>query len=96
MANFAKNRIPALEHQMATMNVSLPDPMKDWVEDRMKDGKFANTSDYVRHLIRQDQERTQAVTEIQAEIDKGLASGDPQPFDFAEFREQMRKVHGQR
>jgi putative addiction module CopG family antidote len=39
---------------MATMNVSLPDPMKEWVESRMKDGKFSNTSDYVRHLIRRD------------------------------------------
>ncbi len=46
---------------MATLNVSLPDPMKEWVEARMKDGKFSNTSDYVRHLIRRDQERAEAV-----------------------------------
>ena len=45
---------------MATMNVSLPDPMKEWVETRLEDGKFSNTSDYVRHLIRKDQERTDA------------------------------------
>lgn len=81
---------------MATMNVSLPDPMKDWVEGRAKDGKFANSSDYVRHLIRRDQERAQAIAEIQAEIDKGLASGDAQPFDFNEFRARMRAEHERR
>ncbi|KPQ14114.1 MAG: hypothetical protein HLUCCO18_16015 [Rhodobacteraceae bacterium HLUCCO18] len=35
---------------MATMNVYLPDPMKDWVESRTHDGRFSNASDYVRHL----------------------------------------------
>jgi len=46
---------------MATMNVSLPDPMKDWVEDRIKTGRYANASDYVRDLIRRDQERREAL-----------------------------------
>lgn len=41
---------------MATMNVSLPDPMKSWIEDQIKTGHFSNTSDYVRALIRRDQE----------------------------------------
>lgn len=39
---------------MATMNVSLPDPMKDWVEAQTSDGQYANASDYVRDLIRRD------------------------------------------
>ena len=41
---------------MATMNVSLPDPMKEWVEEQIKTGHFSNASDYVRDLIRRDQE----------------------------------------
>ena len=41
---------------MATMNVSLPDPMKDWVEQQVRTGHFSNASDYVRDLIRRDQE----------------------------------------
>ena len=43
---------------MATMNISLPDPMKNWIEEHLKDGTFSNSSDYLRHLIRKDQERT--------------------------------------
>lgn len=36
---------------MGTMNISLPDPMKSWVEDQAKSGRYANSSDYVRDLI---------------------------------------------
>lgn len=35
---------------MATMNISLPDPMKAWVEEQAKSGRYANTSDVVRDL----------------------------------------------
>ncbi|MBF0381313.1 MAG: type II toxin-antitoxin system ParD family antitoxin [Magnetococcales bacterium] len=40
---------------MATMNVSLPDPMRAWVDTQIDSGEYANASDYVRDLIRQDQ-----------------------------------------
>ena len=41
---------------MATMNVSLPDLMKEWVEEQIKTGHYSNASEYVRDLIRRDQE----------------------------------------
>jgi antitoxin ParD1/3/4 len=46
---------------MATMNVSLPDPLRDFIEERVKSGRYANASDYVRDLIRRDQERREAL-----------------------------------
>lgn len=70
---------------MATMNVSLPDPMKSWVEDRTKDGRYSNVSDYVRDLIRRDQDRQAALAELQGLIDEGLSSGEAAPFDMAGF-----------
>jgi antitoxin ParD1/3/4 len=54
------------------MNVSLPDPLKDWVEDRVKSGRYANASDYVRDLIRRDQDRREVL--VQALIE-GEQSG---------------------
>lgn len=57
---------------MATMNVSLPDPMREWVETQVKTGEYANTSDYIRDLIRHDQQRWQA---LRAAIAQGLNSG---------------------
>lgn len=57
---------------MATMNVSLPDPLKEWVEDRVKTGRYANASDYVRDLIRRDQESREA---LERALIEGEASG---------------------
>lgn len=78
---------------MATMNVSLPDPMKDWVESRTRDGRFSNASDYVRHLIRKDQERQAALAAFQTEITLGIESGLARPFDLGAFTARMREPH---
>ncbi len=60
---------------MATMNVSLPDAMKDWVEGRAETGRYSNASDYVRDLIRKDQEREGKVAALRLLIEEGEASG---------------------
>lgn len=61
---------------MATMNVSLPEPMKEWVESQTKTGRYANTSDYVRDLIRKDQDRADKIAQMQRLVSEGLQSGD--------------------
>lgn len=60
---------------VATMNVSLPDPMKDWVEAQAKTGRYSNASDYVRDLIRRDQARMDKVIQVQRFVDDGIRSG---------------------
>jgi antitoxin ParD1/3/4 len=60
---------------MATMNVSLPLGMKEWVEAQTQTGRYSNTSDYVRDLIRRDQERADKISHLQALVDEGLQSG---------------------
>jgi len=60
---------------MATMNVSLPEGMKTWVETQTQTGRYSNASDYVRDLIRRDQERNDKIAAMQILIDEGLASG---------------------
>ncbi|MEM9740491.1 MAG: type II toxin-antitoxin system ParD family antitoxin [Pseudomonadota bacterium] len=60
---------------MATMNISLPDQMKAWVEAQTKDGKYANSSDYVRDLIRRDVERRAKIAAIEEKIEEAYASG---------------------
>ncbi len=67
------------------MNISLPDPMKAWVEAQSRDGVYSNASDYVRDLIRRDQERKKAVVELQALVDEAIGSGPSEPFDFDAF-----------
>ncbi len=60
---------------MATMNVSLPDAMKDWVEAQAQSGRYGNASDYVRDLIRHDQERRDKIAHMQTLVDEALESG---------------------
>lgn len=60
---------------MATMNISLPDPMKAWVEEQAKSGRYANTSDVVRDLIRREQVKAEKIANMQRLIDEGRASG---------------------
>lgn len=60
---------------MATMNVSLPEPMKDWVEQQAASGRYSNASDYVRDLIRRDQERAEKLGDLQRLLTEGLESG---------------------
>ena len=60
---------------MATMNVSLPNQMKEWVEEQVKTGRYGNSSDYVRDLVRKDQERAEAVEQFDRLIQEGLDSG---------------------
>lgn len=78
---------------MATMNVSLPDPMRDWVKSRIDSGLYANNSDYIRDLIRRDQQRVQKIKALQAAIDEGLASGVAEDFDKEDFKQRMREHH---
>ena len=78
---------------MGTMNISLPDPMKSWVEDQARSGRYANSSDYVRDLIRRDRARLEAVAEIQSAVDVGLASGPASPLDREAFKSRMRGGH---
>jgi antitoxin ParD1/3/4 len=56
------------------MNVSIPDALKGWAESRVAEGRYSSTSDYVRDLVRRDQEREEACRRLQAAIDEGMAS----------------------
>lgn len=60
---------------MATMNISLPDQLRAFVDQQVATGRFANASDYVRDLIRDDQERAKGLAELQELIREGIESG---------------------
>jgi len=63
---------------MATMNVSLPDAIKTWVDAQTHTGRYSNASDYVKDLIRRDQERSAQITRMQQLVDEAIASGESQ------------------
>ena len=59
---------------MAQMNVSLPEGLKNWAEDRVSEGLYSSTSDLVRDLLRREQDYVTKLERLQAAIDEGLAS----------------------
>lgn len=80
---------------MATMNVSLPDQMKEWVEAQTKSGKYGNASDYVRDLVRRDQQRTKKMAEFERLVQEGRDSGvSPLSLDeiFSEAKRRASQV----
>ncbi len=76
---------------MATMNISLPEAMKGWVEAQSESGKYSNSSDYIRDLIRREQVRAEKIARMQALVDEARASGIS-PYSVQEIREQGRKI----
>ncbi len=79
---------------MATMNISLPDPMRDWVESQISDGQYANNSDYVRDLIRKDKQRAEKLKTLQDAITKGFESGDDGALDMQEIKRLAKEREG--
>ncbi len=60
---------------MATMNISLPDQMKAWVEAQTEGGRYSNSSDYVRDLIRREQIKAEKIANMQRLVDEARAGG---------------------
>ncbi|MET0241785.1 MAG: type II toxin-antitoxin system ParD family antitoxin [Sphingobium sp.] len=61
---------------MAQLNVSLPPLLKQWIDTRVAEGRYSSASDYVRDLVRRDQDAAAEETEwLRGLIAEGLASG---------------------
>jgi antitoxin ParD1/3/4 len=75
---------------MSTMNISLPDTLKSFVDEQVSQRGFGTSSEYVRELIRKDQERLQLRNLLMA----GATSAPAAPADASYFdglRDRVRK-----
>ena len=61
---------------MSQLNVSIPPALKSWIDHRIAEGRYSSASDYVRDLVRRDQEAEPDDVEwVKAMLAEGLASG---------------------
>ena len=61
---------------MAQLNISIPPALKSWVDHRVAEGRYSSASDYMRDLVRRDQESEPDDVEwIKAMLAEGEASG---------------------
>lgn len=65
-----------------TMNVSLTDALREVVDERLRSGLYGNASEYVRDLIRRDEE---AARQLRALYQAGIDSGDSVPMSDADW-----------
>lgn len=72
-----------------TMNISLPEAMKVWVEEQVRAGSYETASEFFRQLIREKQQR-QLREQIDAKLIASLDSGAPEPIT-PEFWESVRR-----
>ena len=85
MTNFAKvtTMVP-----MATMNVSLPDGLKEFVEAQVSERGYGTSSEFVRDLIRREEGRTQ----LRALLVDGMGSGPGSEMDEAYFDRMRERI----
>ncbi len=78
---------------MATMNISIPDEMKAFVEQEAARRGFGTVSEYMRVLIREVQERQAERDRVDALLLAGLNSGPATPFSVEDWESIRREVH---
>ena len=81
---------------MATVRktITLTDQQDSWVKAQIDAGHYTNDSEYIRDLIRREQERSAEIEAIRAALIEGEASGEPRRFDLAEFKRRMLAALG--
>ena len=76
---------------MTTMNISVPDEMKAFVETQMAQEGYASVSEYIRSLIREDQKR-RARRELESKFREALESGPATPMTPEDWEQLERNV----
>ena len=74
--------------------ITLSEQQDAWVKERVDSGDYTNDSEYIRDLIRREQERSSEIEAIRRALIEGENSGEPQPFDPEAFKRRMQQKYG--
>ena len=72
--------------------ITLTDKQDGWIKSQIDAGHYTNDSEYIRDLIRREQERSAEMEAVRAALIEGETSGEPRPFDAGAFKQRIR--HG--
>jgi antitoxin ParD1/3/4 len=81
---------------MATVRktITLTDQQDGWIKAQVDAGHYTNDSEYIRDLIRREQDRSAQLESVRASLIEGESSGEPQAFNAPKFKKRMRATHG--
>lgn len=75
-------------------SIALGEKHLAYVQKKVETGEFSSVSDVVRDALRRAEERDLRIQRLQQLIREGEESGEPQPFDFDKFIDEMHAKHG--
>ena len=75
---------------MTTLNISLPDNLREWIDARIKQGDYNSASDYLRDLIRSDQKKHIKLEDILLEGINSGAAVEVTPSFWEKKRQQLK------
>ena len=76
---------------MTTMNISLPDNLKGFVDIQVQTGGYSTSSEYIRELIREDQKK-KLEQKLSSLLVEGIQSGPPVPADAAYWKAKRERL----
>ena len=71
---------------MHRKTITLTEQQDSWVKDQIETGQFGNDSEYIRHLIREDQRAQQRLAALRDALIAGESSGESRPLDMASIK----------
>lgn len=74
--------------------ITVTDQQDGWIKAQIEAGHYTNDSEYIRDLIRREQERSAELEAIRSALKEGESSGKPQPFDPDAFKKKMLTAQG--
>jgi antitoxin ParD1/3/4 len=82
---------------MTTLNISLPDNLREWIDNRVKKGDYSSASDYMRDLVRIDKKKNVNLDEFLLEgIDSGEALEATPVFWEKKHQQLKRDIHARK
>jgi antitoxin ParD1/3/4 len=98
LAIFGKNchtgiNIQLNKHLMSTVNISLPESMKSYIDEQVSSGGYGTVSEFFRDLIRQDQKR-KAKESLETFLLEGIQSGTSTPMSAQDWESIRLAVQG--
>lgn len=76
---------------MHRKTITLTEQQDSWVKGQIESGHFGNDSEYIRHLIRRDQQSQERVAELRQALLEGENSGKPKALDISAIKAAARK-----
>jgi antitoxin ParD1/3/4 len=76
---------------MHRKTITLTEQQDGWVKGQIESGHFGNDSEYIRYLIRRDQQAQIRLTTLRQALFEGESSGTPKPLDISAIKAGGRK-----